>query len=145
MSILTTKVSKSRPASDDYFKLVRAFPLRPIRDAGEYEQAGKVLNRLLGRPGGELTSGERDYLDALILLAADYDRRHSHFVPSGRNGVDALRYLVEQAGLGPTALGKILGTTHAMASLMLHGKRGISSQAARALAEYFKVDAGLFI
>jgi hypothetical protein len=32
-----------------------------------------------------------------------------------------------------------------MASLMLHGKRGISAQAARVLAEYFKVDVGLFV
>jgi hypothetical protein len=32
-----------------------------------------------------------------------------------------------------------------MASLMLNGKRGISAQAARALAEYFKVDAGLLV
>jgi antitoxin component HigA of HigAB toxin-antitoxin module len=32
-----------------------------------------------------------------------------------------------------------------MASLMLHGKRGISAESARRLANYFKVNAGLFI
>jgi len=32
-----------------------------------------------------------------------------------------------------------------MACLMLHGKRGISAQAASTLAEYFKVDAGRFV
>ena len=47
--------------------------------------------------------------------------------------------------MGPTALGKVLGTTHAMASLMLHGKRGISAASARALADYFKVEAGMFV
>jgi len=56
-----------------------------------------------------------------------------------------LKYVAKQAGMGPTALAKVLGTTHAMASLMLHGKRGISAQAARTLAEYFKVDTGLFV
>lgn len=137
--------SKNRTVTDDYFKLVRAFPLRPIRGAEEYEQAGKTLNRLLGRPSGRLTDGERDYLDALTLLVADYDRKHGGMAPSNLKPCEALNYLAREAGMGPTALAKVLGTTHAMASLMLHGKRGISAASARALADYFKVDAGLFI
>lgn len=136
--------TKSRRVEDDYFELVRAFPLRPIRGNAEYEQAGKVLNRLLGRPDGKLTDGERDYLDALVLLAEDYDRMHSRLVPAHRAPHDVLLYLAKEAGMGPTALGKVLGTTHAMASLMLHGKRGISAASARALADYFKVEAGMF-
>lgn len=132
-------------APDDYFELVRTFPLRPIRNAAEYQAAGVVLNRLLGRASGKLTPGERDYVDALVLLAKDYDRKHSRAVPSKLTPAAALRYAAQQAGMGPTALGKILGTTHAMASLMLNGKRGISAQAARTLAGHFKVDAGLFI
>jgi antitoxin component HigA of HigAB toxin-antitoxin module len=138
-------MTKSRKVADEYFELVRAFPLRPIRDADEYEQAGKALNRLLGRPDGKLTDGERDYLDALALFVEDYDRKHARFVPSQRTPHDVLRYLAKEAGMGPTALGKVLGTTHAMASLMLGGKRGISAASARALAEYFKLDAGLFV
>ena len=82
--------TKNRPIADDYFRLVRAFPLRPIRNAGEYERAGKVLNRLLGRPDGELTVGERDYLDALVLFVEDYDRKHSRFAPAARTPAEAL-------------------------------------------------------
>jgi antitoxin component HigA of HigAB toxin-antitoxin module len=136
---------KTRITTDDYFQLVRAFPLRPIRGRAEYEVAGRILNRLLGRPDGKLTSGERDYLDALVLLAADYDRKHTRFIPSDRTPHQALSDLATEANLGPTELGKVLGTTHAMASLMLHGKRGITAASARALADYFKVDAGLFV
>jgi HTH-type transcriptional regulator / antitoxin HigA len=136
---------QSRAVRDEYMKLVRAFPLRPVRNGNEYELAGKLLNRRLGRPDGNLTVGERDYLDALVLLAEAYDRKHSRFIPSKRTPHEVLRYLAKGAGLGPTALGRVLGTTHAMASLMLHGKRGISAEAARTLANYFKVDAGLFI
>jgi antitoxin component HigA of HigAB toxin-antitoxin module len=135
----------SRLVADDYFELVRSFPLRPIRHADEYELAGIILNRLLGSPDGKLTAGQRDYLDALVLLAADYDRKHGSFVPSKRTPHQALAYLVKQAGIGPSALGKILGTTHAMASMMISGKRGISAASARALANHFKVDAGLFV
>jgi HTH-type transcriptional regulator/antitoxin HigA len=137
--------TKSRPTADDYFELVRTFPLRTIRNQSEYDQAGRILNRLLGRQGGKLTPGERDYLDALVLLSADYDRKHSRFLPSNRTPHQALGYLAAEANIGPTELGKILGTTHAMASLLLHGKRGITTASARALADYFKVDVGLFV
>ena len=140
-----TTLSHARAVADDYFKLVRAFPFRPIRDESEYELAGKTLNRLLGRPDGNLTDGERDYLDALVLLVEHYDRSRSRLIPSKRTPREVLKYLAKESGLGPTALGKILGTTHAMASLMLHGKRGISAESARRLADYFKVNAGLFI
>lgn len=138
-------MGKTRPIADDYMKLIRAFPLRAIQSTAEYEEAGKVLNRLLGRPDGKLTAGERDYLDALVLLVEDYDRKNSRFVPSDRTPLEVLKYLAEEAEMGPTALGKVLGTTHAMASLMLHGKRGISAESARILANYFKVNAGLFV
>ena len=40
---------------------MRRFPLRAVRVEGDYTRAGKVLNRLLGRPGGNLITGERDY------------------------------------------------------------------------------------
>jgi antitoxin component HigA of HigAB toxin-antitoxin module len=141
----STRGDYRRITGDDYFKLVRAFPLRPLRNQDEYTRAGELLNRLLGRPRGKLTAGERDYLEALVLLTEDYDRKHSQFKPGGRTPHEVLRYLAQESGLGPTALGKVLGTTHAMASLMLRGKRGISAESARILASYFKVDAGLFI
>ena len=142
---MSTAISRCRATPDDYLKLVRTFPLRPIRNADEYELAGKVLNRLLGRPGGKLSEGERDYLDALTLLVADYDRKHSRFIPSRRTPLEILHYLVGEAGIGTVALGKVLGTTHAAASLILHGRRNISKRSAKTLAEYFKVDVGLFL
>src|ERR1700674_3966003 len=99
-----TKQARGRAVGDVYLNLVRTFPLRPIRDAAEYEQAGKILNRLLGRPDGKLAAGERDYLDALVVLAEDYDRKHSRFVPASLPPGEALKYLAEQAQMGPTAL-----------------------------------------
>lgn len=134
-----------RIVADDYLRLIHEFPLRPIRTTDDYEAAGKLLNRLLGRSDGKLTAGEQDYVQALALLIQDYDRKHCRFVPSNRTPQEVFQYLAKEAGLGPTALGKIMGTTHAMASLMLHGKRGISKENARTLADYFKVDVGLFV
>ena len=61
-------MSNPRAGGDEYFELVRTFPLRPIRNGEESEAAGKVLNRLLGQPGGRLTEGQRDYLQARHTL-----------------------------------------------------------------------------
>jgi len=132
-------------AGEDYLTLARRFPLSAVQVERDYTRAGKVLNRLLGRPGGKLSAGERDYLNALVLLVEDYERKHAQMIFPRPTPYEALKFVAEQSGMGPTALAKVLGTTHAMASLMLSGKRGISAQAARTLAAHFKVDAGLFI
>jgi hypothetical protein len=57
--LMGTTVPGRRTVTDDYFQLVREFPVRPIRGRAEYETAGRMLNRLLGRPDGKLTSGAR--------------------------------------------------------------------------------------
>jgi hypothetical protein len=80
--------------------------LRPIRDACEYQRAGKILNRLLDRPGGKLTAGERDYLDALVVRVEDFDRKHSRFVLARLTPAEALKYSAEQAAMETTALEK---------------------------------------
>ncbi|HWE04300.1 MAG TPA: hypothetical protein VG326_17980 [Tepidisphaeraceae bacterium] len=64
--------------------------------------------KLLGRPDGKLAAGERDYLDALVVLVEDHDRKNSRFVPASLTPAEALKYLAEQAEMGPTALGKVL-------------------------------------
>jgi len=48
---------------DRYFKLVRKFPLRPLRSDKELSAAIKVIDSLIVR--GDLDSGEQDYLDVL--------------------------------------------------------------------------------
>jgi len=134
-----------RAAGDEYLELIQALPLRPIRNQDEYDAAGKMLNRLLGRPDGKLSADQRDYVEALALLVEAYDRRHSRFAAAGRTPLETLRYLVAQAHLGPVALGKVLGITHAAASTMLTGHRTISLKNAKTLAAYFKVDVGAFV
>jgi hypothetical protein len=47
-------------ASDDYLDLVRAFPLRAIRSDADFAEAKRILARLLGRPDGRLSPGQRD-------------------------------------------------------------------------------------
>jgi HTH-type transcriptional regulator/antitoxin HigA len=124
--------------------LVRKFPLRPLRDDDEMEEANRVLTRLIGRPNVNLSDGEQDYVNALIRFIMDYDQAHSKIKPADMTPLQALKYLMEQREMTVTELGKVVGT-HALASMILHGKRQISRRNAKALGEFFKVNASLFI
>jgi mRNA interferase HigB len=61
---------------DSYFKLVRRFPLRRIRNEAEYDAAVEVMNALVMRGEDALDAGERDYLEALATFVSQYDDVH---------------------------------------------------------------------
>src|SRR5262245_50089454 len=61
-------------ATDKYLKLIRAFPLRPIRDEGENEAAIEVIAGLGRRE--PLDADERDYLDVLVGLVERFESAH---------------------------------------------------------------------
>ena len=48
--------------SSKYLRLIRSFPLRPIRCESELDRAEAILHQLLDAP--RLSAPERDYLDA---------------------------------------------------------------------------------
>jgi HTH-type transcriptional regulator/antitoxin HigA len=103
----------------------------------------KILTRLLGRPNGRLSKGERDYADVLGRLVDDYGEKEFPHIPAQHSPLELLRFLMTESGMNTEALGKVLGNKTA-ASLVLNGKRELSKSHIRRLAEHFKVDAGLF-
>ena len=72
MSVATT----TRP-DQIYLKLVRKFPLRPIRSKPDLAAAMKVVGHLATYDESALAAGEQDYLETLTVLIEDYQRRHS--------------------------------------------------------------------
>jgi antitoxin component HigA of HigAB toxin-antitoxin module len=130
--------------SDDYLNLIRQFPLRAIRSEREYEQAGLVLNRLLGRQTPRLSPGEGQYLDALVELTKAYESQAHRFKFDKMTVLQSVKYLMEQSGLNTEALGQIMGSQTA-ASLFLSGKRPLSKAQIFKLAERFKVEPGTFL
>jgi HTH-type transcriptional regulator/antitoxin HigA len=131
-------------AADDYLDLVRAFPLRAVRSNAEHARGLRILTRLLGRPDGPLSEGERDYAHVLGRLLDDFSQRGGRLPRRKMPPLEVLRFLMEQQDMSVAALGKVLGNKTA-ASLVLSGKRELSKSHIRRLASYFKVDAGLFI
>lgn len=91
-----------------------------------------------------MSAAERDYIEALTLLAGAYQAAHHKVDTRDTSPLDTLRSLMEDHGLRTADLGRMLGSS-GLASDLLNGKRQISKTHAKKLAERFKVDAGLFL
>jgi HTH-type transcriptional regulator/antitoxin HigA len=132
-------------APDSYINLIRQFPLRPIRTAAQYAQAGKVLDALAVRGQTGLDAGERDYLDVLTDLVEAYDDKHHPMPRDNRPAHEKLADLVCEAAMDQMQVADVLGVTRAMASHILSGRRRITADHARRLGERFKLEAGYFL
>ena len=128
--------------AEDYLRLVRRFPLRPLRNTKEYDIAASILDELVLRDN--LSKGESDYLDALSTFVEAYDEKHFPIETEHLKPLDMLRFLMNQNDMTSADLGKLLGSRSA-ASMILSGKRAMSKTHIRKLATRFKLDASVFL
>jgi antitoxin component HigA of HigAB toxin-antitoxin module len=128
------------PGFDKYLSLVRVFPLRPLRDRQEYQQALIHLRRLLARGEENLESGELDYVAALSRFVRDYEQTHYKRTPLEWSQAERLNYLMEQSGMDREKLGKVLGRRAAVNGV-LSGQRALTAPQIRRLADYFRIQA----
>jgi len=128
--------------AEDYLRLVRRFPLRPLRNSKEYDIAASILDELVLRDN--LSKGEADYLDALSTFIETYDEKHFPIETKHLKPLDMLQFLMEQNDMTSADLGKLLGSRSA-ASMILSGKRSLSKTHIRKLAARFKLDASVFL
>ncbi len=136
--------TKARPTRDDYLDLVRRFPLRPVRTETEYDAAIAVVNALAIRGEDDLTAGEADYLDVLADLVSKYEEQHHRLPMRTGTPLERLGYIVEQAGLSASDLGRLLGN-RGLGATLLAGRRELSKAHIRILADHFKVEPGYFL
>ena len=127
---------------DAYMKLVREFPLVPLREKSDFDGAVRVMKRLAFRRSS-LSSGEADYLTVLGDLIAQYEKRLPRLAKD-MTPQEALIFLMEANGLAQSDLVEYVGYKSNL-SAFLSGHRGLSKRAACRLAEYFKVSPALFL
>jgi HTH-type transcriptional regulator/antitoxin HigA len=140
------KTSKiNRPSMDDYLELVKAFPLRVIRSDVEHEEAVTVLSRLVGRENATLTDGARQYADALARFIQDYDQKEYPLLETKRSPLEKLKYLLQESGLTPGQLARVIGASQPLVSHILTGKRNLTTAHMRKLGEHFKIAPGYFL
>ena len=124
-----------------YGKLLAKTLPKIIETDEEFDRMAALLEELT-IPERELTP-EEDALASLIeKLVIAYDDEHYPLpdVPPHR----MVRFLMEQRGLKQADLVPVLGS-RAQVSDLVNGKRGISKNQIKKLAEYFEVSPELFI
>jgi HTH-type transcriptional regulator/antitoxin HigA len=147
---MKTSTKSSRAAAvdcDDYLDLVRVFPLRQIRTAREHAAALAVLGPLISRGTKmprELSSGESDYAGALAILVDAYEKPTRDAITAALTPLDRLRHYMEVRNMRTKDLAELVGGKSA-ASMILSGKRQVSREQAKKLAEVFNTDAGKFL
>jgi HTH-type transcriptional regulator/antitoxin HigA len=112
-----------------------------IRGESECRRVEEEIAKLL-RKGENLTPEEDRLLDLLSALVERYEDETEDFPASPPHRV--LRFLMEQNDLQQVDLLKIFGSSGRV-SEVVNGKRAISKAQAKALGEFFKVSAELFI
>jgi HTH-type transcriptional regulator/antitoxin HigA len=130
-------------ATDTYFELVKAYPLRSLKSRAEHRSAVEVLSRLAIQ--GVDDEGSLQYMDTLAQLIDDYERDNgmkrdvSHVTP-----VMVLRHIMEERGLTVSMLGKIVGSQGTLSDV-LAGRRQLSKAMIRKLADHFGVSPAVFL
>jgi len=122
-------------------KLIRRFPLRPLRYDADLEGATEIAEALDFRD--DLASDERDYLDVLIALIERFEDEH-YPIPDVA-GPEALKSLIEFRGVSQSEVARGAGIADSVLSEILRGKRQMGLKTIAALAGYFRVEPGLFI
>lgn len=122
-----------------YGKLLAQAVPRVIATDAENERAIAEPERLDSLP--RMTAEQKSLADLLTLLIERYEQRCDlgHAEP-----IEALRTLMEERGLRRRDLIEVFGSS-SVASDVMNGKRGISKQHARRLADFFHVPVSLFI
>jgi HTH-type transcriptional regulator/antitoxin HigA len=127
--------------NDAYFELVQRFPLRHLRSDRELAAAIGMLKSLLVR--GDLAPGEQDYLDVLTDIIERYEDE-THPMPEVPEAA-MLGHLIEASGVTQSKLAAEVGISMSTISEVLHGKRELNRKQITSLAQYFRVDPGVFL
>jgi hypothetical protein len=134
--IMPTQV-KRRSTTDTYFKLVRAFPLRRLKTSADHTKAKEIFLRL---SNGKADRGTREYLDVLIDLIVDFERRSRQTIDTSTvSAADLIRHRLEERGMSLTQLAREVGIPQPNLSAMLNGDRDWSKAAIRSLSALFDI------
>ena len=109
--------------------------IKPIKSERDYHKALKEIEKLWdARPN----TSRGDRLDVLVTLVEAYEQRHYKVEPP--DPVDAIKFRMEQLGLKPSDLAKILGG-RSRVSEVLNRKRKLTVDMMRSLREHLSIPA----
>ena len=129
------------PAVDpEYAKLLEQVQPRVPRNKKENARLLAEAGKLMKKGEGKLTPAENSFLSTLFALVHEYERsKYAYAVKS--TPAEILGFLMEENHLSPADL----PLPASRVSEILSGKREVSKEQAKALAERFRVSPALFI
>jgi HTH-type transcriptional regulator/antitoxin HigA len=116
------------------------FPLRPLHDEVDYDNALEAAESLVGSV--KLSEDQADYLDVLTDIIQKYEARN-YAVGKRGTSLEALKRMLDEQGMSGSDLGRLLGN-RPLGGAVLRGERKLSRTHIRILAEHFKVSTDLF-
>ena len=127
--------------SSKYLRLIRSFPLRPIRSEAELNRAEGMLHRLSDAPS--LSVPELDYLEILGNLIAEYESKAHPIEPLPPNQMLAMS--IESKGVTQTEVSRATGIPVSTISELIAQKREFNRAHIEKLCAYFRLDPKAFI
>ncbi len=138
MRSLTASIDPKR-----YGRLLAKTVPRVIATDDENRRALAIVESLMERGERNMTPEEVALLDLLTNLIRDYEA--SKYPPRPKSTPHELvAFLLEQRGLKPNDLWPVIGSKGRVSEI-LAGKRAISKEQAKKLAEFFHLRADLFL
>ena len=135
------KLIAARLEPDRYAKLLTITLPTIIQTEEQNEYYLGIVEELMLK-GENLSPEEETLLDLLSLLIAEFERRYYQIKKA--SPLEVLKELMAANGLKQADLVPIFGSK-GITSEVLSGKRGISKEKAKALADYFHISAEAFI
>ena len=136
-------VTTNMTVADTYLELINEFPLRRIKTAADHLRATKLVLRL---SVVESDRGTAEYLDVLVDLIADYEKRAGQAVDTAKvSAADLVRHRIEERGMSVSSLARLIGVPQSNLSEMLSGKREWSKNAIRSLSSQLNIRADRFL
>ena len=121
--------------------LTRIVPVA-IETEEEYQRMLASAEKLMEIPEESMTAEQGRLLALLAVLIENYESQH-YPIPKARPA-EMLVFLLERRGLAPKNLWQVIGS-RSRVSEILAGKRAISKDQAKKLADFFGVGPDLFI
>ena len=113
-----------------------------IKTEEENERALAIVESLMEKGEGNVSPEEAALLELLTDLIHDFDQKAYPIPKSDPHKMVA--FLLEQRGLAPKDLWPVIGSKSRVSEI-LAGKRAMTKEQAKKLAEFFHVGVGLFI
>jgi len=135
-------VTTNTTVADTYMGLINEFPLRRIKSDSMHAKATKLVLRLSGQRADR---GTTDYLDVLIDLIAEYEKRTEQALDSSKaSAAELVRHRIDERAISVSALARLISVSQSNLSEMLAGKRDWSKAAIRGLSSHLKIRADRF-